>query len=165
LIEINLLKLINLIFNDQHRVLKISGAITVIVLLSLPNIWLKPRFAPNIKNIAANIEEYYGKDRAFFLVKVYEVEPDGIWVNAKTERQGILKVKGDFSDVIPGTMITIMTHIDKNGGITLKDYHIHKFRGAKHLLSLLALIPVAVIFMRSLKFDMKRLIFTWREGV
>ncbi len=75
-----------------------------------------------------------------------------------------MKVYGDFPDVKPGTMITINVKVDPDKKVIATSYHIHKWRSAKHVLSLIALVPVGFIWFRTFRFDKDRREFVYRSG-
>ncbi len=148
--------------SDPRRGLKILAVALLILACALPNVWWLPEHDPAPKHVAERLGDFVGNDRAFFLVRVFEVDSTGAWINAKGESEGIIFVRGRFDGVDVGDMITVFTHVESEDNVQLLQFRIHHNRSGKHLVSLFALIPVALIWRREFRWDRKRRMFVSR---
>lgn len=148
---------------DKGRGLKLVAVVLLIIACALPNMWWAPRHDPTPKQVAARLGDFVGSDRAFYLVRVFEVDSDGAWINANREESAIIFVRGEFGGVEVGDRVTIFTHVESEENIRLLRFRVHRNRSGKHLISLFALIPVALIWRREFRWDRKRRMFVGKR--
>ena len=137
------MKIIDIAFNDSHRVFKFILSGLCLTLLFWYFIENRPATSPSIRFL------YYpdfhdGKWFRSDIMHVQHIFDDGLtitypgWQGPLTLKV-ITKDRNLLNSVSPGTQITVTGIFHKNGTLTLHSYNINRGRSIKILISIIAL--------------------------
>ena len=150
------------LFSDELRWLKITVVLVAIGILGVANIYTGPRYSPGFRQFVKDLSRLEGQTRSLMMLKVARVTSQGVWIRSPVYPQPKLLVVGSFPGLKKDDIVSFTLKVAPGQTVTAVKYHRHRLRSGKFLISLIALIPVIIIWRWELKWDGQSRLFRRR---
>jgi hypothetical protein len=147
-------------FSDNHRYLKISLLIAILLLLCLYNFREAKRRSVKLETCLTAPDKFDGKEIILEgYVYVSSVSKDRFEIEQEGKK---IIVMGTVADLSPGDEIAIRTIFHRQGYMTLQELHVIKLRIVKIIISIAAALFAAGLFLRRYRFTVNGFQFAER---
>jgi hypothetical protein len=147
-------------FSDNHRYIKITLLILILVLLCLYSYRESKRIYIDLGICLANADHFDGREIVVEnYVYVSSVSKDRFAIEQEGSR---IPVMGAPEELAPGDEIALRAIFHREGYLTLQEMHIKKLRTIKIIISLVAALFVAGLFLIRYRFTLNGFQFVER---
>jgi len=147
-------------FTNKYRAKKIIALSFVIILFCIHSHKNRPEMALKFSECLLNPKQYNGRE----LIIKNEAKTGEIFKDKFEILQGNDKIMviGAIESLKKNEYVTLRATFHKEGYLTVKDMHVHKYRRLKIAISMITIILVGWIFFRKYRFNLGQMVFIER---